>query len=306
MKKKEARPRRWALSLALIACFACFQSSWAQTPEHPQSLKISPLQQGEILLLSKKPAEALKVYREIWRREPENNYAVRGIVRSHHAMNSLSDGVALLNKYLKEHPQSSAAAYGLGYAYYLQGQFGESRKILEEALKSDPKNSLALNNFAAVLAESRDFENALQKVKSAIEVNPEELMFYRNLQMIYADSGHPDKFENEFRYLLDKGFLIKAKRYGLVLAQQLRQKGFKLYVEGKIDDSIQVLMDMLGLYREIQHPPGIVAGLFSLAVLYEEQGKDQLALEKYREVLKINPQHIQAREKMRSLEMKKD
>ena len=52
--------------------------------------------------------------------------------------------------------------------------------------------------------------------------------------------------------------------------------------------------------------PGIVAGLFSLAVLYEEQGKVELALEKYREVLKINPEHIQAREKSRSLRPKKE
>jgi len=51
---------------------------------------------------------------------------------------------------------------------------------------------------------------------------------------------------------------------------------------------------------------GIVAGLFSLAVLYEEQGKLELAFEKYREVLKINPQHIQAREKLRSLNLKRD
>ena len=63
---------------------------------------------------------------------------------------------------------------------------------------------------------------------------------------------------------------------------------------------------MLDLYREVNHEPGIVAGLFSLAVLYEEQGKVDLALEKYQEVLKINPQHVQARQKLGELGFKED
>jgi len=63
---------------------------------------------------------------------------------------------------------------------------------------------------------------------------------------------------------------------------------------------------MLEFYREIDHQPGVVAGFFSLAVLYEEQGEIEQAVTYYREVLKINPQHIQAQERMRSLESKKE
>jgi tetratricopeptide (TPR) repeat protein len=160
--------------------------------------------------------------------------------------------------------------------------------------------------MAAVLAELKEYESALQRVKEAIDIAPNELIFYRNLQMIYVSLGKSDKFEKEYRHLLAEGFSTKAKGFGLVLAQQLRQKGFKLYVDGKIDETIKATRDMLIIYREISHEPGIVAGLFSLAVLYEEQGKEELALEKYREVLKINPQHIQAREKLRSFGSKKD
>jgi tetratricopeptide (TPR) repeat protein len=160
--------------------------------------------------------------------------------------------------------------------------------------------------MAALLVELKEYANALTRVKEAIKIAPNELMFYRNLQMIYVSSGRPGKFEEEYRHLLARGFLTQAKRYGLVLAQQLRQKSFKLYVDGKIDETIEAMREMLDVYREINHESGIVAGLFSLAVLYEEQGKIELALEKYREVLKINPQHIQAREKSRSLDLKID
>jgi len=59
---------------------------------------------------------------------------------------------------------------------------------------------------------------------------------------------------------------------------------------------------MVKVYREINYVPGEVAGLFSLAVLYEEKGDRNKAREYFKEVLKINPQHIQTRRKMKALE----
>lgn len=271
-----------------------------------QGFNISPLQKGNFLLLSKKPGEALKVFKNLWQQEPQNSYAVRGIVRSYQALEKLPDAVTFLTRYLEKNSQSSPAAYGLGYTFYLQGRFEDSRKVLNEALNYDRENTLALNNLAAVSAELKEYTSAIKTVKEAINIAPNELMFYRNLQMIYESSGKPGKFEEEYRDLLAQGSLAKAKGYGLVLAHQLRQKSFRLYADGKIEGTINTMSDMLDIYREIKHDPGIVAGLFSLAVLYEEQGKVELALEKYREVLKINPQHIQAREKSRSLATKKD
>jgi len=306
VKKNYTSLFRFAIALILIVLFGILSPGWAQPPKHSQSFTISPLQKGDFFLFSKKPQEALKIFQDLWQSEPQNNYAVRGIVRSHQALDTLPEGVSSLNGYLEKHPQSSSASYGLGYIFYLQGKFKESEKVLNEALGFDPKNTLALNTLAAVLAELKDYANALKNVKEAISIDPDELIFYRNLQMIYASSGKPEKFEDDYRHLLADGFPKHAKPYGLILAQQLRQKSFKLYVDGKIDEAIMAMKAMLTLYREVNHKSGIVAGLFSLAVLYEEQGKVDLALEKYREVLKINPQHIQAREKLRTLSPGKD
>ena len=296
----------FAIALTSILFFGILPSSAAQTSEHLQSFTISPLQKGEFFLLNKKPDEALKIFQDLWQREPQNSYAVRGIVRSYQALEKFPEAVSFMKAYLEKHSQSSSAAYGLGYAFYLQGNFKESRRVLDEALSFDRSNALALNNLAAVLIELKEYANALARVKEAIKIAPNELMFYRNLQMFYVSSGKPDKFGEEYRNLITEGFLAEAKGYGLILAQQLRQKSFKLYADGEIDQSINTIVDMLALYREINHKPGIVAGLFSLAVLYEEQGKADLALEKYQEVLKINPQHIQAREKSRDLRLKRD
>jgi tetratricopeptide (TPR) repeat protein len=296
----------FTIALTLLILCGIVSPSEAQSPEHLQSFNISPLQKGEFFLLGKKPGEALKVFQELWQKEPQNSYAVRGIVRSHQALKKLPEAISLLDEYSEKHSQSSSATYGVGYAFYLQGKFGESKKVLNEALSFDRQNALAVNTLAAVLVELKEYASALTRVKEAIKIDPNELMFYRNLKMIYVSSGNSDKFEEEYRQLLREGFSAQAKGYGLVLAQQLRQKSFKLYVDGEIDKTIKAMAEMLDIYREINHESGIVVGLFSLAVLYEEQGKIELALEKYQKVLKINPQHIQARENSRSLSLKID
>lgn len=306
VKKNCVNLFRCVAGMIFLALLGIPQFVLAQSPPHLKNFNISPLQKGEFFLLSKKPGEALKVFKNLWQQEPQNNYAVRGIVRSYRALEQLPEAVSSLSQFFEENTRASSASYGLGYAFYLQGKFEESKKMLRRALGINPKNVLALNTMAAVLAELKEYETALQKVKEAIGIAPGELMFYRNLQMIYAMSGQPDKFENEYRHLLRDKDSAKAKGYGLVLAQKLRQKSFKLYADGKVDECINAIGEMLALYREIDHESGVVAGLFSLAVLYEEQGKGKLALEKYREVLEINPQHIQAREKSKLLSQKKD
>lgn len=303
MKKNNRNSLRLMLTFFIV--LTLIPSLSAQTPEHFMETDISPLRQGDFYLFSKKPEEALNVFKSLWNKEPQNDYAVRGIVRSYQALGKLPEAASFLKQALERYPESSAAAYGLGYTRYLQNRFEESKGILLNSIRFNPANALALNNLGAVLAELKRYEDALKSVKQALDLMPGELMFYRNLKIIYVSSGQADKFEEEYRQHLQAGSRDKARGYGLVLAQQLRQKSFKLYADGKTDETLGAISAMLQVYQEINHTPGIVAGWFSLAVLYEEQGELKLAIEKYQEVLKINPRHLQAREKLRLLEQKK-
>ena len=282
------------------------QQAQAQPSEHSRTFKVSPLQKGDFLLLRGQPEEALKVFQQLWQKEPDNAYAVRGMVRAWQALGQLSQGAGFFEASLQRDPQSPNAVYALGYIDYLQSRYESSRDRLQDALRQNPNHGLALNALAAALTELKDYEGALEKVRQAIEADPDELMFYRNLKMIYVRSGQTDKFEEEYRGLLARGETVRSKNFGLILAQLKRQASFKLYSEGKIDETLDAIREMLKIYKEIDHQPGIVAGLFSLAVLYEERGEMDRALENYREVIKINPQHIQAREKVRLLDPKID
>lgn len=297
-----------AVSLAFVfsALLAGPPPVVAQPQGHLKGFDLSPLRQGEFLLQSKQPEQALKVFKDLWENEPDHSYAVRGMVRAYQMLGQYPQAIAFFQDHLKSKPKSSPAAYALGYIDYLQGRYDAARGRLQEALEYDPDNALALNALAAALTELKDYRGALEQVRKAIDQVPAELMFYRNLKMIYSRSGMPQRFEEEYRQYLREGRPAKAFNYGMILAQQERQASFKYYVDGKMDETLTAIQRMLALYREIDHKPGIVAGLFSLAVLYEEQGKLDEALKAYEKVIKINPQHIQAQEKIRVLSPKKD
>ena len=130
------------------------------------------------------------------------------------------------------------------------------------------------------------------------------MMFYRNLKLIYEKQGRPQVFRKEYDGQREAGHRVVARNYGHVLAQALRQQSFRAYVEGDKATSIQKTLEMLEIYREIEHLPGVVAGHFSLGLLYEESGDEGKALAQFQELLKINPSHIQAREKIREYEGK--
>ncbi len=59
---------------------------------------------------------------------------------------------------------------------------------------------------------------------------------------------------------------------------------------------------LLDVYRKIDYVNGLVPGLFSLGLLYEEKGDLEKSEKYFREVLAINPEHIQARKKLKGKE----
>ncbi len=273
-------------------------SGAAQEPQHGSWAQLSDLQKGEMYLLRQKTDEAIRLFREFWEKNPDSNYAVRGLVRGYHAKNNLADGQAYLKDYITAHSDSSPAHYGMGFLLYLKNNHEEAQKYLKDALRFDPRNALALNALGASLIEVKKPEEAVDKVRQALTLHPQELMFYRNLKRIYDVQGKPEAFREEFDSLWSSGNKSVARNYGLVMAQTLRQESFKAYVDGDKKVTIQKMRSMLEIYQKIEHMPGVVAGHFSLGLLYEEEGDSERAKVQFQKVLDINPGHIQARKKI--------
>lgn len=111
--------------------------------------------------------------------------------------------------------------------------------------------------------------------------------------------GEGQRFEAEYNDSLKEGPL--AWGYGKVLARSMRQNAFRDYDKGNLTGAIAGFEKMLNIYRQIDDVNGQVPALFSLGLLHEENGDVQRSQEFFRQVLSINPDHIQAREKIKSV-----
>ena len=141
---------------------------------------------------------------------------------------------------------------------------------------------------------------AIERVKSAIQADPKESMFFFNLYKIYQEMGKPDRFANEYKNTQQQN--PEKWGYGKTLARVIRQRAFGSYSKGDLDNAILGFEDMLKIYQEIGDVNGQVPALFSLGLLNEEKGEVKKAQNYFTQVLAINPNHIQARGKIKSLD----
>ncbi|MBI5428672.1 MAG: tetratricopeptide repeat protein [Nitrospinae bacterium] len=293
-------------ALAVIVFFitamgAGGESSAGPPPAHPGQDTLSLRQKAEAAIFRKQYEEAIELYRDILQTQKPGSYDFRGLVRAYRGAGRLPEAEGHIRDYLSSHPQSSPALYGYGYCLYQLGQNPGAIEYFREAIQQEPENALALNNLGAALARDKEYPEAVDKIKKAVAISPDEPMFFHNLKSVYESMGTPERFLAEYREYLKDGPKPLAAGYGKAIAVALRQEGFRLYSEGKADETLRKFSDMVQVYREIDHVPGVVAGLFSLGTLYEEMGDAQNAEKYYREVLRINPGHIQAREKVKNL-----
>jgi len=296
-----SQPRQ-VLLLSLLIGWAMSFPCWAgepPRPNHPFLPDPSPEQQAEILLSMRQYSKALEEFQRLIGDGSQEPTVYRGLAKSYEGTGQLAEGKRYLEKLLNTDPGNANLLFGMGFMHFLMGEFGPAEDRLNASLDQSSGNALAWNTLGAVLAEKKSYSEAIKKVKRAIELDPSDLRFYQNLKQIYEEMGETGLFIAEYKKSLETGPHALSLGYGRTLANSLRQKGFRLYSEGKPDETRKAFSDMLELYREINYPPGVVQALFSLGILYEESGDLQTAYKFYEEVLKINPGHIQAREKLR-------
>ncbi len=262
--------------------------------EFPQEPTLK--QKAEIYLYRNEFSQSIFYYKKAIDKDKSDSYLFRGLAQAFHRSGKIKQGTGFFNEYLQGAPAN--VLYGLGYLYYLIKDKEQAQTFLREAIKMDPQHSLAMNNLGAILSEESSFEEALGLVKEAISINPKEGMFYRNLQVIYSKMGKGKVFESEYEAALKGESSDIAIGYGKAFATYLRQQGFKYFSQGNAEKSVKAFERVVEIYRAIKHPGGELAALFGLGTLYEELGDDEKAFEIYREILEINPNHIQAKQKL--------
>ncbi len=266
---------------------------------HPDAggIQLSAKAKADVFFAQKKFKEALEIYKSVLADVTKPGYVFRNMVKAWDAMGALDQAEKFLSEYRQSHEKSSAIWYALGYLQYIKNEDSKASELFKRATELDPQNGLAWNNWAASLVNGKHFQEALAKVRTAIRSNPKELMFFFNLKKIFEQMGEEQRFEEEYESSLKEGMVSWG--HGKVLARSLRQKAFRNYDKGDLAGAITSFKKMLKIYQQIDDVNGQVPALFSLGILYEESGNVQKGQEFFKRVLSINPNHIQAREKVR-------
>jgi len=288
--------------LLIIMSLSISSLAHSQPLNHLGSLSLPPLERGKFLLTQSLYDQALRVYQSLIADGIGGEYAFRGLVQAYKGKDDLDAAKIWIDKFLLDNPNSSPALYASGYIYYLKKDMGKADDFLNQALESDSNNALALNNMSAVLLSQKLYVQALSKVQEAIRINPKESMFFDNLRRIYKKMGDPSLIVADYNYYLEQGGPLELiKSYGMAASRNIRQKSFRLYSEGHLDKTIAKWMDIEKIYKKINHQNGLVPVYFSLGLLHEEKGDTQNAQKYFNLVLRLNPLHIQAKEKASSI-----
>ena len=267
---------------------------------HPglENFNFSLKNEAEVLFARGQYKESIEKYKEVLKSEGETSYIFRTMLKAWKAMDDLNSAEKFLNNY--QTSTSTHVWYAFGYLNYLREDYPNAEKSFEQAIKMDSKNGLAWNNWGAILSEKKEYALAVKRVQRAIDVNPRETIFVRNLNAIYKKMGDLDRFENEYKKLLERKSKKRALTYGKVLARVIRQKAFGFYSKGELDNTILGFQEMLKIYQEIDDIKGQVPVFFSLGLLHEEKGNIKKSQEYFTRVLSINPNHIQAKDKIKT------
>jgi tetratricopeptide (TPR) repeat protein len=287
---------------ALLTIFLLmFAASNARAQMHPgmSGFQLPPEAKGDFYLSQGKFKEALEIYKSTLKDKSSDSYIFRNMVKAWEALEALDEAEKFLNDYRTSHENSSAVWYALGYVHYLKNEDQPAEELFKRATELDPGNGLAWNNWAATLSKGQRFQEAIEKVRIAMRTNPKELMFFFNLKKIYEELGEGQKFAEEFNEALKNDADPFVWGYGKVLARSLRQNSFREYAKGNLSGAISGFEKILDINQRVGDMKGQVPALFSLGLLHEESGDFQKGQEFFRQVLAINPDHIQAREKIK-------
>ena len=281
-----------------VFLFLMLVSVNAGAQQHPDigDIQLSEKIRADFYFSQGKFKKAIEIYKIVLEDNIRPGYVFRNMVKAWSAMRALVDAETFLNEYRQSHEKSSAVWYAFGYLEYIKGEDEKAKKLFMRATELDPQNGLAWNNWAALLVRNNSFEEALKKVRTAIRVNPKELMFFYNLKKIFEEMGEGQRFKEEYEYSLRQG--VGSWGYGKVLARSIRQNSFRDYDKGNLAGAIAGFDKILDIYRQIEDFNGQVPALFSLGLLHEESGHTKQSQEFFKRVLAINPDHIQAKQKL--------
>jgi tetratricopeptide (TPR) repeat protein len=219
--------------IILYLVFAFSPQAHAQVPIQEEAVQGSPNdavvtalptdvpsleQRGDLYMVRKYYAEAVRVYRRLTELEPRN--------------------ALFRNK--------------LGIAYHQMQDLNGARREYQRAVQINPQYAQAINNLASVEYARKRYRSAINTYIRALKLTPGDPVIYSNLGTAYFAQEEYEYATQSFRYalMLDPEIFRRSGRVGTIVQQRADQNPatFNFYMAktyastGNVEETLQYLI----------------------------------------------------------------
>ncbi|MFC1509817.1 tetratricopeptide repeat protein [Candidatus Omnitrophota bacterium] len=253
-------------------------------------------------------------YKEILEEAPNNPIMQTNLGSTYLAQGKHEEAKKRYYKALEIDPNSAEAYTGLGNVFLEEGNSREARKYFSKALEINPTLVEALFKTGDAYLLTENFIQAIASYKKALSVRPNYIEVYNNLGIVYLRMNNTKEAKEQFYQAIrinpDYGMahynlanaLKNEGKYEEAIDEYLRAKklipenyeicndlGIVYSIIGQLDNAKEQFNDAVKITNNVESQ-------FFLGVTNIKQGKNELAVQHFKEVLKINPNHIDAHE----------
>jgi tetratricopeptide (TPR) repeat protein len=229
------------------------------------------------------------------------------------------EAIAAWNEALKLSPESDKAHNNVGLLLVGMGRFEAAIPHFEKTLKVNPEYPAAHSNLGVALAGTGKLEEAAAEFAGALAVDPDSAEAHNNLGRLLAGKGNLEEAIAHFQRAQE--LLPGSAPVRHSLAQALTSLGRRLALTGRFDEAIVQFQKALEatpdsaevhnglavalvkkgrldeaiahLEKAVAISPEFAEGYFNLGdTLYYLEGKSAEALGAWRNVLRIDPNHV--------------
>lgn len=286
-----------------------FEKSGALIESEPTALR----QYGICLAKVKRYNDAVETFKKLLNKsgdDPEDRLRLASLQMS---AGKPADAIETLTPALADHP--SAAVLGLAaQAYEDQKDTPQAVKLLHRAIVENPKNVDLYLQFADLSFVHQSFQVGVDMMSAGLRIQPDAAPLYLARGVLYVQLADYDRAEADVEKAeeLDPGLYVSDAARGMIAQQKddldkalavVRARlskhpddAFLLYVQADIlvqknpdVGSPEFKQAIASAQAAVKIQPGLVAARDTLAKLYQQEGKDQLAVEQSRESLRHDP-----------------
>lgn len=192
----------------------------------------------------------------------------------------VGDSITELKNILQQDPENDEALSLYARCQYEQNNTDEGIALAQQAIRIDPENSFYFYLLGFGHYRKDDFDAALENLNRAISLNPYNPEFYGLAAFVYLE-------EKQFTLALakaDEGLALDPENITCLNARSTALNKLK-----RTDDAIETMQDALAQDPDNEFTHATIGWNFL------EKGKHKEAAKHFREALRLNPNHRNAR-----------